>query len=410
MLTTNASLATTVLAALGSLLIARALGPAGRGDWAVISALALLIGTVGTLGVPTAVSYGLAQLPYARRAMYLRAALCAALLLAMLAGTACTAVALMLTLGDAPTLVLALSGCISAAVVMHQIVQHAVLTGGTLRWYAAAQIAPPALTLLALGMLAASGSLSVLAVTAVSALSGASGAAVALRGLQRAGLLRRRPLWLPLREVVTTLRPDLTYAVTTFATISLSQVVHRVDVLLVSGYKGSTAAGLYAVAVQVADLLMVVPAALGMVLFRRAATSVSGHWGDALRTLAWTAPIAAAAALLVGVAAGSLIEGFFGAEFAGAVAPLRWLLPGVVLLGLQSLVSSYLAGRGRPRAVLYAWTIAAAFTIVADLIVVPVHGIEGAAIVSSVSYLLVLGLHVKPLLDIRRHDLVGAPR
>ena len=50
-------------------------------------------------------------------------------------------------------------------------------------------------------------------------------------------------------------------------------MVQRVDVLLVNGYEGSHAAGLYAVAVQFADLLLVVPAALGLVVFRRGASA-----------------------------------------------------------------------------------------------------------------------------------------
>jgi hypothetical protein len=51
-------------------------------------------------------------------------------------------------------------------------------------------------------------------------------------------------------------------------------------------------------------------------------------------------------------------------------------------------------------AVLVAWTIAAVVGIVGDLFVVPTHGIEGAAVVASLSYLLVAGLPVRPLLAV----------
>lgn len=401
LLTSSASIATTLLAIVGSLIIARALGPAGRGDWAVIAALALLVGTVGTLGVPSAVSYGLAQRAVGERAGYLRAALIAAATLALVAAVACVALGVAFGPGDGATLPLVLAGGISAAIVMHQVLQQAVLTAGPLRWYAAAQVTPAVVTLLAVVLLALVGRLDVLAVVVVSALSAACGAAVAWAGLRSMRVMSRDRNLRYGRGVVKHLRPDLAYAAATFATISLTQVVHRTDVLIVGGYKGSAAAGLYAVAVQMGDLLMVMPAALGVLLFRRGARSIEGHWQDAIRVLAWTAPFAVASALVIGVLAEPMIRTFFGDDFAGAVRPLRWLLPGVVLLALQSLVSNYLAGRGRPRAVLYAWTAAAVFTIVADLIVVPRHGIVGAAAVSSASYLLVFGLHVKPLLDCR---------
>jgi O-antigen/teichoic acid export membrane protein len=72
-----------------------------------------------------------------------------------------------------------------------------------------------------------------------------------------------------------------------------------------------------------------------------------------------------------------------------------------VLLGLQSVISNYVASRGRPRAVLVAWTASAVFGIAADLWAIPQFGIAGAAAVSSLSYLLVLLLHVQALLALR---------
>jgi O-antigen/teichoic acid export membrane protein len=73
----------------------------------------------------------------------------------------------------------------------------------------------------------------------------------------------------------------------------------------------------------------------------------------------------------------------------------------VVLLGAQSLVSNYIASRGRLRSVLGAWLTAAALGLGLDLVVIPYGGIIAAAIVSSVSYLVVLGMHVRALLALR---------
>jgi hypothetical protein len=51
--------------------------------------------------------------------------------------------------------------------------------------------------------------------------------------------------------------------------------------------------------------------------------------------------------------------------------------------------------------VLVAWTASAVFGVVADLWAIPAYGISGAAVVSSLSYLLVLLLHVQALLALR---------
>jgi O-antigen/teichoic acid export membrane protein len=73
----------------------------------------------------------------------------------------------------------------------------------------------------------------------------------------------------------------------------------------------------------------------------------------------------------------------------------------MVLLGAQSVISNYVAGRGQAPRVVSAWLSAAVLGIGLDLIVIPLAGIVGAAVVSSLSYLVVLGMHVRALRDLR---------
>ena len=96
-----------------------------------------------------------------------------------------------------------------------------------------------------------------------------------------------------------------------------------------------------------------------------------------------------------------LVPLLVGGSFRDSVGPLRWLLPGAAAFSLQSVLSSYVAARGRPRVVLVAWTIGVVAGIGADLFVIPADGIVGAAVVSSLSYLLVLALHVQALRNVR---------
>ncbi len=249
-------------------------------------------------------------------------------------------------------------------------------------------------------MLYLADSLSVLAVVAVSAGGQALGAGVSLVGLRMSRSVGGR--WLiPPATAVRVLRPYLAYALITFATLSLTQIVQRVDVLLVSGYRGAHAAGLYAVAVQITDLMLVVPAALGLVMFRRGARSNPEHYRDAMSVLRWVGLFAVVTAIFALLIASWIIPVVFGTAYRGSVAPLRLMLPGVVAFSLQSVLSQYLAGRGRPRIVLVAWLTGAVVGVTADLIVIPADGITGAAVVSSVSYLIVTGLHFRALRRMR---------
>jgi O-antigen/teichoic acid export membrane protein len=99
--------------------------------------------------------------------------------------------------------------------------------------------------------------------------------------------------------------------------------------------------------------------------------------------------------------AGWIVPLVFSSGYRGSVLPLRLLLPGTVAFSLQSVLSQYLAGRGRPRLVLVAWTAGAVLGIGADLFVIPAYGIAGAAVVSSLSYLLVTALHLAALRSVR---------
>jgi O-antigen/teichoic acid export membrane protein len=206
---------------------------------------------------------------------------------------------------------------------------------------------------------------------------------------------------LGLRAAWRTMRPYVGYAITVFAITSLTQVVQKLDIVIVEGFRGPSSAGRYAVAVQLGDVLLVIPAALGYLVFRQGALSRPRHWGDLFQALRWTLAVTAVGALAMGLVADPLLRAVFGDAYAGATRALVPLLPGVVLLAAQSVISNYLAGRGRPRAVLVAWTITAIASVAGTLAVVPTYGIAGAGVVSSVSYALVLGLHLRILRTLR---------
>jgi O-antigen/teichoic acid export membrane protein len=76
----------------------------------------------------------------------------------------------------------------------------------------------------------------------------------------------------------------------------------------------------------------------------------------------------------------------YGSDFDGSVWPLRWLLPGIVLLTVQRPLGAILLKRGR------AWLYglfgfgALAINVVANLILLPRVGIVGASIASSLCY------------------------
>lgn len=389
----------TAISGIASIVIARELGVTARGRWAVISSLAVLIATLASAGLPAAAAYGAARLRARERNRLIQSAMVAAAALAALAAAVYLAVAAVIR-PPAETIAVVCGCAIPAATVLASVAQQLTLTVVSVARLAAAQLSRSIFMLVAVVALGVTAHLTVLEVVVLSAAAQLVSASVAFVGLAHRGAFSQR-LAGGLTATAHVLRPYIGYALLTFATLSLTQIVQRFDVLLVNGYRGPHAAGLYAVAVQFTDLLLVIPAALGSVMFRRGARSTPSHWSDMLVVLRWTGLFAAAGSIFVLVAAPWLVSVLFGSAYAGSVAPLRWLLPGTIAFSLQSVLSNYLAGRGRPRIVLLAWLAGAVVGIGADLVVIPAYGIEGAAIVSSVSYLLVTALHVKALIAAR---------
>ena len=393
------SVLSTGLSGIASIVIARELGVTGRGRWAVISSLAVLVATIASSGLPIAAAYASAQARESERARTVQAALTLAAVLALVAGASYLVVAAIIH-PPAPSAAVIAALVIPITSVCYTVALRVALTIASMRWYAAAQISASLVTLLAVIALGATTHLTVLMVVITSAGGQVAGAVISLAALRRHRALRR---WLVIRatSAARMLRPYLSYALITFATLSLTQIVQRFDVLLVNGFRGPHAAGLYSVAVSFTDLLLVVPGALGFVMFRRGARSTPAHFSEALVVLRWTGAFALGASLVVLIVANRLVPLIFGSAYHGSIGPLRWLLPGTIAFSLQSVLSNYLASRGRPRIVLVAWLTGAVIGIGADLFVIPAYGIAGAAVVSSASYLVVTGMHVQALRSIR---------
>ena len=176
---------------------------------------------------------------------------------------------------------------------------------------------------------------------------------------------------------------------------------YRLDVFIVTALLGTAALGLYALAVSVAQLLWLISVAASVVLFPRVASNTETSADTAART-AQVARVVLTISVLGagGLALGGplLVRTLYGNEFAGAISPLLLLLPGIAVFSLPNVLASYIAGVGRPRLNLYVALAALAVTIALDLALIPAMGIDGAAIASTASYavsaVLTIGLFV----------------
>ena len=167
----------------------------------------------------------------------------------------------------------------------------------------------------------------------------------------------------------------------------------RLDQLVLSQTVRSAALGQYAVAVTLTSLCVPIVAAIGNVAFPRLAAMTS-HGEDERRlqrrSILAACFIATGSTLVIAGTAAWVVPFLFGPGFEPAV-PLVWLLaPGGAFLAVGQVTGDLLRGRGQPLAVAWAQGAAALLTVVLLLALLPVWGVKGAAVASTVAYLVAL--------------------
>jgi O-antigen/teichoic acid export membrane protein len=363
------------------LVIARVLGPEGRGDVALLTAIATLSAQLAVLGVDEA-NVNLAGTDRERRPALATNSVVLALLFGGLAiGVLVPLFAIFPGLGgetDETLRILALAaipGLVLQTYLTFLIRGEFGFGITNLAW-----LASPAIAFLGNGVLALAGELSV---------ASAFSLWVAAHLLTTALLA-----WYVARRAAGFGRPDLALARRSLGFGLRSHIGrvmmsgnYRADQWFVGAIAGSRELGLYSIAVAWAEVLFYVPTVLVLVQ-RPFLVRADRPEARRLATKGFRTGVVLTTPLVVGgiVLAPFLCTTIFGAEFEGSIDDLRILLIGVFgLLALQQLGNA-LTAQGRPG--LWATAAAAAFvtTIVLDIVLIPPFGGAGAAVASRVAY------------------------
>jgi O-antigen/teichoic acid export membrane protein len=201
-------------------------------------------------------------------------------------------------------------------------------------------------------------------------------------------LVSRQKERLPFRPNGELFKGAVAYGLKFFIPLVAAILLFRVDLLIVNHFRGAAEAGVYAVASQVANLLTMLPGVIAMLLFPRVASYQDPRGEFAIQVTRHVSFVMLI--MCVVVAAGSfLLPLIYGARFADATIQLLILLPGVCLIGIESVLVQHFTGTGLPAAIPVFWLITVAVSIGLNLAVVPMFGARGAAVTSTISYALI---------------------
>jgi O-antigen/teichoic acid export membrane protein len=189
-----------------------------------------------------------------------------------------------------------------------------------------------------------------------------------------------RPRWDP-TVAVSLLRLGAVYAVSLFAI----QLVFRFDVVLMERLAPPAALGHYALGVALVEQLWQLSTALGTVVFARSARAAdpAGFTRSVGRLLRVTVAVTAAGAVALAAAAGWVVPLVYGEAFRPSVQVVYLLMPGVIAFSAFKLVNTDLAGKGRPALSLAAVVPALAVNVGLCVLLIPRYGAAGAAIASA---------------------------
>jgi O-antigen/teichoic acid export membrane protein len=384
-ITFAARVAALLLGVAGSVIVARALGPAGRGQYALIILIPTLLQISGGLGLDQAVVFLVARNRNGARSIAFTLASASAglglLLIAAYAGISQLPLytGYLRTAQVDPPLVWILVALLPVTLITLCFVS-AILGLERYRAYNLASLVGPISVLVLLLALVVVGRL------------GLKGAVLATGGASLLALLGTGTLLLlssegSIRPRAGVFREALRYGIRVHAANVAWFLHNRFDMFLVGFLAGPAALGYYATAVGLAEKLNLPPSAVGTVLFPRIAAAT----GEAARrvtpvacrhTLSLTLLLCAGLALL----AWPLVYVLFGTPFLPAVSLLWLLLPGVLSLSVGRLLSADLNGRGLPGSVARINIAMALVNMALNLWWIPIWGAAGSAAASSISY------------------------
>ncbi|MBI4283421.1 MAG: flippase [Chloroflexi bacterium] len=182
---------------------------------------------------------------------------------------------------------------------------------------------------------------------------------------------------------------------------------YRMDMFLVAYFVGASGVGLYTIAVGIAEMVGILPSAVAMVLLPRVASSGGkGGWEYASISCRNVVLLTVLATLLLLPLGRPVIHLAYGSEFSPSYPALIALLPAMIALGIDQVISSYITGSGRPILATYAIAVATMVNLGLNLVFIPLWGITGAAAASSVSYSVSAGIVVLYSLKISKGRLL----
>jgi len=180
------------------------------------------------------------------------------------------------------------------------------------------------------------------------------------------------------------------FGIRVFISALLISLMIRADILLIRYFLDFSQVGIYSISAHVVDLLQAASNVVGGMLLVKLSDTADdlGKWIVMRKMLLLFFVFLTAANLGFLMLGRFVLAILYGAEFVPAYPVYLWLIPASYGLSFGSLFNNYLNSKGFPVITIVIAGLALAVNIGLNLLLIPLWGIKGAALTTSVSYLL----------------------
>lgn len=179
-------------------------------------------------------------------------------------------------------------------------------------------------------------------------------------------------------------KKGITYSLALF----ILNLNYRVDIIFLEKLTSASEVGIYSVGTSLAELIWQLPAAVSLVLFSKSANSKNDieARNRAAKILRMSLPILSLICIVFALISKFFVTIIYGQDFRQSAEIINILLPGVLIITISKILHPDMAARGYPLYGLFAFIGPLIVNVLLNIIWVPQYGMYGAAWASTISY------------------------
>ncbi|MCR5659316.1 MAG: polysaccharide biosynthesis C-terminal domain-containing protein [Bacteroidales bacterium] len=168
----------------------------------------------------------------------------------------------------------------------------------------------------------------------------------------------------------------------------VSTLNKRLSLYLLKMHCDERSLGVYASGTQVTEGVNIVGQSIGLVEFSALSNTEKKERASqlTLRFMKLSIILTFTALLIICLLPSRFFEWLFSGEFSGIHTVILLIAPGIVFFSAHTILANYFSGTGKPKYNLYASLIGLSVTLVSAFVLIPLLGIRGAAITTTLTY------------------------